>query len=73
MVDDRTTNMSAYRNDALKSENARVDLTILNSRSFGIPKTGDDGIFLFPLAGCTVALAGVALLLKRLGKKQKDV
>lgn len=73
LVDDRTTNMSAYRNDALKSENARVDLTILNSRSFGIPKTGDDGIFLFPLAGCTVALAGVALLLKRLGKKQKDV
>ena len=26
LVDDRTTNMSAYRNDALKSENARVDL-----------------------------------------------
>ena len=43
------------------SVNAIVPMTVVNSHSFEIPKTGDSGNFILPVAG--MAAAGVLLVM----------
>lgn len=72
-VDQKTTNMSGYKWGDLVSTNARVDLDILNSRSFRLPQTGGYGTIFFTLAGCGAALSGVILVTGKSGKDKKEV
>lgn len=59
------TNMSA----AGDSENARVDLTVINHANFTLPMTGGAGTLLFTLAGCIVGLMAIVLIT---GKKKTE-
>lgn len=65
-VDGKATNMSAHATkEAGFSANARVDMTILNSRSFRLPQTGGMGTIAFTLAGCAMAIGGVVLVTRK--------
>lgn len=71
-VDGKDTNMSDYRaENELVSTHARVDMSILNSRTFQLPQTGGVGTILFTLGGSAAALGGVLLMTKR-NKDKKD-
>lgn len=51
------------------SENARVDVYIVNTPGFRLPATGGTGTILFTIGGCIAALGGVAVLTKKKSKK----
>lgn len=60
-VDGKDTDMSAHDT----SLNARVDMSILNSRTFRLPQTGGMGTIAFTLGGCAMAIGGVVLVSKK--------
>lgn len=51
------------------SNNARVDVYIVNTPGFRLPATGGTGTILFTIGGCIAALGGVAVLTKKKSKK----
>lgn len=51
------------------SNNARVDVYIVNTPGFRLPATGGTGTILFTIGGCVAALGGVAVLTKKKSKK----
>ena len=51
------------------SDNARVDVYIVNTPGFRLPATGGTGTILFTIGGCIAALGGVAVLTKKKSKK----
>ncbi len=51
------------------SDNARVDVYIVNTPGFRLPATGGTGTILFTIGGCVAALGGVAVLTKKKSKK----
>lgn len=70
-VDGKDTNMSDYRSDSdLVSTHGRVDMTILNSRTFQLPQTGGAGTILFTLGGCIAALGGVVVMTRKNKKNE---
>lgn len=53
------------------SENAIVPLTVVNTRGFDLPQTGERGMWLFPVVGL-VGMAGAALVIVVFGKKKRE-
>lgn len=64
-VDAEDTEMSADGSSA----NARVDMDVVNTKSFTLPRTGGLGSILFTLAGAGAVIVGVAVITK--GKKEE--
>lgn len=64
-VDRHGANMSSVDG----SNNARVDINIVNTPGFRLPATGGTGTILFTIGGCIAALGGVAVLTKKKSKK----
>lgn len=62
-VDDAKVDMSVSNG----SNNAYVDLTVVNKSNFTLPITGGTGTILFTLCGCVLALVGIAIIT---GKKK---
>ena len=57
LVDGKAANMSEFSSDEGKvSINAKVELAVLNSRTFQLPQTGGWGTWIFTFAGCGAAL-----------------
>lgn len=72
-VDGKDTNMSDYRSESdLVSTHGRVDMTILNSRTFQLPQTGGMGTILFTLGGMAAACAGIAVVSKKSKKENNE-
>lgn len=57
-VDDAKVDMSVSNG----SNNAYVDLTVVNKSNFTLPITGGTGTILFTLCGCLLALVGIAII-----------
>lgn len=70
-VDGKATNMSTDTVENVQSANARVDMTVVNTPGFTLPKTGGTGTILFTLAGCATAFAGIVIATKK-SKKQEE-
>ena len=70
-VDGKATNMSTDTVKNVQSANARVDMTVVNTPGFTLPKTGGTGTILFTLAGCATAFAGIVIATKK-SKKQEE-
>lgn len=64
-VDGKAVVMREEEGKRLSSANARVDMTVVNTPSFQLPKTGGTGTLLFTLAGCGIAFFGVAIATKK--------
>lgn len=73
LVDQKNTDMINFSNEKITSNHAFVDMTILNTKTFTLPQTGGIGTFLFTLAGCCAALAGVILITKKSENFKKEV
>lgn len=72
-VDGKATNMSQHNTEqGVVSTNARVDMTILNSRTFQLPQTGGIGTFLYTMGGGAIATCGVILLATSKKKKKAE-
>ena len=70
-VDDVAADMvaSAYTKgnmtDKFESPDATVVMHVVNNKNFTLPQTGGYGTIIFTLAGCAVALGGVAVVTKK--------
>lgn len=53
------------------SDNAIVPLTVVNTRGFDLPPTGERGMWLYPVIGL-VGMAGAATVIVLFGKKRKE-
>lgn len=72
LIDGKNTIMSEFQSEiGVVSANAQVNVEIINNKTFKLPQTGGYGTWIFTLAGCGTALAGVVLVTKR--SKKKDV
>ncbi len=70
-IDGNKTTMTADRSSA----NALAAMTVINSRGFDLPQTGDTGAKLMPIAGAVIAgasavIAGVYIYLKKKGHQE---
>ncbi|MDO4324292.1 MAG: SpaH/EbpB family LPXTG-anchored major pilin [Lachnospiraceae bacterium] len=65
VVDGKTVNMSTDIVKNVRSANARVDMSVINTPGFTLPRTGGTGTLLFTLAGCAVALLGIVIATKK--------
>lgn len=54
------------------SKNAEAPLTVVNTRGFDLPKTGDNGTLMFTVAGILL-MAGAAAVLIVANRKKKSV
>ena len=55
------------------SADAEVPLTVVNTRGFDLPKTGDNGVWMYGVGGSALLLlAGVIALAAGRRKKAKD-
>ena len=52
------------------SEDAEVEISILNTRGFDLPQTGDNGVWMYGVAGGTLMLAAVLVVLFAFKKKE---
>lgn len=55
------------------SANAEAPLTIVNSKGFDLPKTGDSGVWMYSVIGITLmagAMAVMFIAFKKKGKRQ---
>ena len=52
------------------SEDAEVEISILNTRGFDLPQTGDQGVWMYGVAGGTLMLAAVLVILFAFKKKE---
>lgn len=70
-IDGKNTTMSEFHSGTgIVSANGRVDMEVINNKTFKLPQTGGYGTWLFTLAGCGAALGGVMLITK--SSKKKD-
>lgn len=58
--------------DEHTSNNATVVLSVVNNKSFTLPKTGGYGTIIFTLAGCAAALGGVMVVTKKSKKRTSE-
>ena len=56
----------------LTSADATVVMHVVNNKNFTLPQTGGYGTILFTLAGCAVALGGVAVVTKKSKKHEPE-
>lgn len=70
-VDGNPTNMSTDRQWEMDSNNARVDMTVINTPGFTLPMTGGTGTILFTVAGAVVMICGVAIVMKKKQNPEK--
>lgn len=69
-IDGTNTTMSEFHSETgIVSANGRVDIEIINNKTFKLPQTGGYGTWIFTLAGCGAALGGVVLVTRRSNKK----
>ena len=54
------------------SANAEVAITIINTRGFDLPQTGDRGTWMFGVAGGALMLLAAGIILLAFRKKEKD-
>ena len=54
------------------SANAEVAITIINTRGFDLPQTGDRGTWMFGVAGGALMLLAASIILLAFRKKEKD-
>ena len=52
------------------SEDAEVEISILNTRGFDLPQTGDQGVWMYGVAGGTLMLAAVLVIFFAFKKKE---
>ena len=52
------------------SEDAEVEISILNTRGFDLPQTGDQGVWMYGVAGGTLMLAAVLVIIFAFKKKE---
>ena len=53
------------------SANAEAPLTVVNTRGFDLPQTGDNGTFLFTVTGILL-MAGAAFILILVNRKKRS-
>lgn len=53
------------------SKNAEAPLTVVNTRGFDLPKTGDNGTFVFTVVGILL-MAGAATIIVLANRKKKS-
>lgn len=63
---------NATMNNDSDSTNAYVDMTVVNTPTFTLPQTGGYGTLIFTLAGCGIALAAFAFVMKRRSSKSEE-
>lgn len=69
-IDGTNTIMSEFHSETgIVSANGRVDIEVINNKTFKLPQTGEYGTWIFTLAGCGAALGGVVLVTRRSNKK----
>ena len=69
-IDGKNTTMSEFHSETgIVSANGRVDIEVINNKTFKLPQTGGYGTWIFTLAGCGAALGGVVLVTRRSNKK----
>lgn len=69
-IDGTNTTMSEFHSETgIVSANGRVDIEVINNKTFKLPQTGGYGTWIFTLAGCGAALGGVVLITRRSNKK----
>lgn len=69
-IDGTNTTMSEFHSETgIVSANGRVDIEVINNKTFKLPQTGEYGTWIFTLAGCGAALGGVVLVTRRSNKK----
>ena len=69
-IDGTNTTMSEFHSETgIVSANGRVDIEVINNKTFKLPQTGGYGTWIFTLAGCEAALGGVVLVTRRSNKK----
>ena len=69
-IDGTNTTMSEFHSETgIVSANGRVDIEVINNKTFKLPQTGGYGTWIFTLAGCGAALGGVVLVTRRSNKK----
>ena len=54
------------------SKNAEAPLTVVNTRGFDLPKTGDNGTIMFTVAGILL-MAGAVTVIAIANRKKKSV
>lgn len=54
------------------SKNAEAALTVLNTPGFDLPQTGDNGVWMYGVAGGTLMLAAVVVILFAFKKKEEQ-
>ena len=67
-VDAEMTKQSYTKGDMpekFESADATVVMHVVNNKNFTLPRTGGYGTIIFTLAGCAVALGGVAVVTKK--------
>lgn len=69
-VDGRAVSMSGDTGQNRDSANARVDMTVVNTPSFQLPRTGGTGTLLFTLGGCGIAFLGLVVATRK-SKEQR--
>ena len=70
LIDGTNTTMSEFHSETgIVSANGRVDIEVINNKTFKLPQTGGYGTWIFTLAGCGAALGGVVLVTRRSNKK----
>lgn len=55
-----------------ESENAIVPLTVVNTRGFDLPQTGDNGTWMFGVAGISMMASALLIVLFAFKKKEED-
>ncbi len=53
------------------SENARVDISIVNNASFLLPQTGGNGLYIVTIGGILAMAVGIAMMLKKRPSKTR--
>ena len=54
------------------SANAEVQITVINTRGFDLPQTGDQGVWMYGVAGGTLMLAAVLVVFLAFKKKDEN-
>lgn len=68
-VDGSDTNMSKSG----ESDNALVDVKVINRKAFKLPQTGGAGIYAMTIVGVLVIIAGIVCVFRKKDKKKTDM
>ena len=54
------------------SKNAEASITVINTRGFDLPQTGDNGVWMYGVAGGTLMIAAVLVIFFAFRKKEEE-